>query len=415
MYRSISEPGLWKDMFRSIFKKRVREDGYSPVLPFSRVIDKKHLKIETQKLYQCVSISRSQFKDHYIGTIQNVAMYMQDAKAMSDALTRATDGLQKTMLARLPYDRPREEGAKVEQLWKYAMFASYMLRDAAKINRSWRDKNGKKLLYPDFKMKGLQYGEVESPTYANNLISHLKQILPQSSAEWLLHDDEKCLVEVANAASGQPCFIDGPIKKVVKETPEVVDTALAGKVEIVEDKDKEVVVSKTPKAKVKKEKTEPSTVAVAPEESGDDGDFIPNPSVAKKKARSSKKKRKAKTANTEKRESLGMDQMALKLNAMSETTELGKKGKKADSSSIELTDGLCVAEFEDTLKSVEEWRYTDSGQKAFPYQSTIQNYLNSKETKFKVKDFREVLKGHGYEVVVLDKKTVMTVPETENV
>jgi len=365
---------LGEDMdWRWLKKKKNYKDSSKPVLSFDKVVDKNMIKQQTEIIWRCVSMSRSQFKDHYIGTIKNIAVFMQDEVAFGKALQNATHALQGTMMVKLPYDRPREQGAKHEQLWKYAMFVCHLLREASKLNRRWIDSKGTRILFVDLSQPNLQYDD--SDTHKGiGMMSNLNQMLPESSSTWLLEDDEKCLVEVTRAASGYRCFIDG--KQVVTKEQKNPEDEMLSKVKnriSVTDIDISTgeVVEKESKTK--------------PDDSGA-GNRKKINAVEPKKRR--KRSKAVKTSNSEQAD----------LFAQKEEIQLS------------------VSEFEEYIEGKIEWKHLADGTKSFPYQSTIQMYLNYKNRKnSSTTEFYKELEKSGYKVIELENKQFVVTPEDSRV
>jgi len=368
---------------------------------FDRVVDKGVIKEETKKLWDCVSLSRSQFKDHYVGTIRNVAVYMQDKEAFSEALKNAASALQGTMMIRLPRDRSREEGAQVEQLWKYAMFLSHLLREASKVNRSWYDSN-------------------------------LNKLLPVSSSLWLLDDDEKCLYEVSRAVNGNVCFIDSSAEDVI--TPEKQDendssleqiknkivsssrdskskqdaTGDIGVVrqhnlfEGMNESDESVGVVDSAKTVVRIGSTGNSRVVKTP------GRSVENTGKKPKVKKQSKLIGKQRESTAHNKEGVG-ESVGVKKTKKSDI----KDDVKIPSDSSESV--FDIADFERWIETNANWEYTETGGKAFPYQSTLQKYINRKKLSLKASQLLAILKKTGYQRIELDNALCVSLPENERV
>lgn len=212
-------------MFRSWFKESKGDPAIKHlhrVEPFEGVHDSEVVSRATATAWESVSLSRSQFDELYIGTIRNVAVYMQDKNHFSPTILHAATELQSTQITKLPYKRPREEAAKHEQLWKYTLFCCHMLKGAASIDRRFYNQHGARQLYPDLENPNLYFDDKPCKR-AVLLTQSLSSLLPGTAATWLLSDDERCLEEILNAVLGLPCFIDTqtPIETPIRQ-PEAV-------------------------------------------------------------------------------------------------------------------------------------------------------------------------------------------------
>jgi len=447
-------------MFGWKFGRNKDNDDPRLVLPFDKVVDKKVVKVETRKIWECVSVSRSQFEDHYIGTIRNIAVYIQDRDLFCVALKSAADALQGTMIVRLPYDRPREQGAKVEQLWKYAMFSSHLLREAAKLNRVWLDRKGNRVLFADFAMKGLQYQDSDTPS-SITMIGNLNQILPKSSAQWLLEDDEKCLLEVTRAAAGERCFIDS--RSDVAENKTAVDKLDVNNSKLPITEKSVITLASSEEVKTGNTTDDVATSNVDSASGADNklvnhvaDDGMETGSKVKKSQVSNnvtKNSGNINNSNTKCDGSTGqvgenhidesgpqsMDdvitQLALYSGGISETDKSvkrttlvktvaepvrdasKKRGTSGSSKAVkELPKTLSVKGFEAFIIDNAVWEYTDEGVKVFPWQSTIQKYFNhNNQSDVSTKVFHRELQRAGYRRQRLDNQIVCSVPEESSV
>lgn len=240
-----------------MFSKWFKNDKVNPavnrlmrVAPFETVSDSTVVNDSVANIWESVSISRSQFDELYVGTIRNIAFYMQDKKLFNQTLSQAATELQSTLITKLPYQRPREEAAKYEQLWKYTLVCCHLFKGAAGLNRRFYNRNGARILYPGFQSEDVYFDS--GPCERAVLLSQsLQAIIPKTASVWLLQDDERCLREINNAVFGLPCFIDKAARqedsiinassaKPESEKQIVSDTSRMQLLEVISEKNKSV-------------------------------------------------------------------------------------------------------------------------------------------------------------------------------
>ena len=454
-----------------IFGRRKDNGDYHRVLPFKKVVDGKQVAVESEKVWKCVSLSRSQFTDHYIGLSTNVAMYMQDKEAFGKALCEARDALQSTMLVRLPTDRPREQGAKYEQLWKFTMFACYLLRGASKLNRSWHKKNEEKLLFVDFSVKGLKYSDKESG-YSKAILNNLNQLLPVSSSLWLMEDEGKCIAQINRAASGQLCFIDSvsgngektkkavsqdePISKLLPESKVVAGSKNIP--DVIESVSKKTSGTKTGEKtgaveheNVAKSKSAVKTAPIMTPKKK----VVQKKATAKKGAAAKKKpagRSKAKKSDVGAAQSdlfefnddftldttineesdvppkiEGMDNVAAALGIevndsgyySGTSTGIGKATicdetiPDGDQGANTQVADVLVTEFTDWLDRNADWGISKCHRKTFMYQKMVQQYINVRRLDITLAEFGLRLETEGFERLYENSTQLMVVPEVE--
>lgn len=429
-------------MFRIFGKKKV-DGGTHPVLSFDKVVDKTQLKMDTKKIWACVSLSRSQFEDHYIGLIRNIAVYMQDKIAFSVAVSKGAEALQETMIIRLPYDRPREQGAKFEQLWKFAMFSCHLTREAARINRHWYDRTGKKQLFLDLSANGMRFMDAETKS-GMMLVCNLNQIIPSSSAEWLMQDEGRCANEIGKAAGGQLCFID--LKRAGTEEKSALVTEedlLSKKIpniekEIVSGSNDNTVESGSTGAVPALMQTEISDNANGKEKNGavkngrTSGKEQPSVKASNRETTAKNQATTGNTKNTKKRRTKKAADMTKVLQASlfeepkvqgdsHIATDIGiartdEQSTPVKSENVSLTNKgnsqeFSMDEFVGWMDINADWDITPCGRKAFPYQSSIQRYINSGRCVLPIHKIAKILTNSGYERILVNDKQLMMVPE----
>lgn len=159
-----------------------------------------------QNIWQYVSISKAQYEDHYSSLIRNATVYSQDKELIVRALSNARDGLAGTMLNRLPHDRPREETHQVEQLWKFAMFACYVIEELRTLERCFYDVENRVL--ESFNSRAYQWSEGGVLKSEWILTNSLNSLFSGVSIEWFSQDDGRALLEIMKCINGEKCFIN---------------------------------------------------------------------------------------------------------------------------------------------------------------------------------------------------------------
>jgi len=168
-------------------------------------------KSEIESLQQTtwgyVAISQEQFNQHYSTLLKRAAMYSQDTKAIHEGIQNASRALAGTMINRLPYDRPREDGHQVEQLWKYTMFACHIIRRISEEPRTFYDSDER--ILTGMSDKAVQWSATENGINTRwILINSLPYLFDEVSLQWLGQDSGRALHQVLCSLHGEPCFID---------------------------------------------------------------------------------------------------------------------------------------------------------------------------------------------------------------
>ena len=239
--------------------------------------------------------------------------------------------------------------------------------------------------------------------------------------------------EISRAASGQLCFIDGKAVSVdeKKESDDPVQSRVKDRIAILD----------TPKNGKRNEKKTSKTIVVAPEEddaevpeapvkvidsSGKEttkkGKTIDPETAIDKESTKAKPEKKAAPKPKTKTEAKPKSKIEAKSVAESKKKRSTiRNKKKVNSKQTELfaddtEASLSVSEFEAYIKDKAKWEVIDGGVKVFPWQSTIQMYLNHKDRKgISTKEFYTELEKVGYQMREHDNKHYVAAPEVENV
>jgi hypothetical protein len=142
------------------------------------------------QLWSCVSLSRTQFKTHYLTASNRFARYFQSQDRLNTALQSAVNQLQESLISRLPHDRDREESARFEQVWKFTCFLQPLLKEAMATDRRWY--NNRQQEIASF-MDAAYYRDHSGPVRQSFIKLNLLNFLHPFSTDWLMQDELRCV------------------------------------------------------------------------------------------------------------------------------------------------------------------------------------------------------------------------------
>lgn len=387
-------------------------------------VNKKQISEHTTVLWSSVSISRSQFEEHYIQTIRNVGTYMQDPDALSEVLRKASEAVRGTMLLKLPYNRSREEGGKYEQMWKYTMFCCHMLQGAGALSRRFYDCEGKRVLVMPNSREGRVVYYDDGGDNARYLLAHnVSALLPDCSVEWLLRDRERGMVEVSRAAMGLDCFID--------RAPSAHGTGYSDSQPVVKKESAQITPLPRKEGNGDRPK-KPSTVKI------DEDKEIAQVKVSKKstnvKKKAPNKLPKSVVTRSDKGEASSLVAVVDKPVSKQKPTPtptttpkvkpISKKSNTADA--LGMSDGMTKVEGVPPLKIFRNWIKAqqlpidpESGKKYIDSPEGIDRFLTEKKSECSAIIYIAKLKTHGFmsaKITVRNgERSVILIPETTNV
>lgn len=168
------------------------------------------------QLWSCVSLSRTQFKTHYLTAIDRFARYFQSKDRLNTALQGAVNQLQESLISRLPHDRDREDSARFEQVWKFTCFLQPLLKESMATDRRWY--NSRQQEIASF-IDATYYRDHSGPARPSFIKLNLPHLLHPVSVDWLMQDELRCVDLLYR------CIDDNPVQATEKK----VDSRLSDK------------------------------------------------------------------------------------------------------------------------------------------------------------------------------------------
>ena len=160
------------------------------------------------QLWSCVSLSRTQYKTHYLTAIDRFTRYFQSQDRLNTALQSAVNLLQESLISRLPHDRNREESARFEQVWKFTCFLQPLLKEAMTTDRRWY--NNRQQEIASF-IDATYYRDHSGPARPSFIKLNLTNLLHPISVDWLMQDELRCVDLLYR------CIDDNPVQATGKK------------------------------------------------------------------------------------------------------------------------------------------------------------------------------------------------------